>query len=173
MDRSRTVPDASSSLRRLGALLGVVALVAAACGSAASPAPSTGATTGSTPAPSATPSGPLVLKVATTAGITTWDPIKSFSTEALYLANIYEPLLWVNPPGSAEEFTPGPRDRMVNQCRRPDVDLQAARGRHVPRRRAASRPTPSSNRSKQPRITPAPRSSGCHSTRSMRPTPRP
>jgi peptide/nickel transport system substrate-binding protein len=49
---------------------------------------------------------PDILKVAHTANITTWDPVKSFSTEALYLANMYEPLLWVNPPGSAEPFTP-------------------------------------------------------------------
>lgn len=47
-----------------------------------------------------------VLKVATTANITTWDPVKSFSTEAFYLGNIYEPLLWINPPGSEEPFTP-------------------------------------------------------------------
>jgi peptide/nickel transport system substrate-binding protein len=49
---------------------------------------------------------PNVLKVATTANITTWDPIKSFSTEAIYLANTYEPLLRVNPPDAAEQFTP-------------------------------------------------------------------
>ena len=69
----------------------------------ATPAPAT-----ATPAPTAspTPEGPLVLKVATTANITTWDPVKSFSTEAFYMANIYEPLLWINPPGSAETFTP-------------------------------------------------------------------
>jgi peptide/nickel transport system substrate-binding protein len=47
-----------------------------------------------------------VLRVATTAAITTWDPILSFSTEALYMANIYEPLLWINPTGSAQQFTP-------------------------------------------------------------------
>ena len=47
-----------------------------------------------------------VLKVATTANITTWDPVASFSTEAFYMANIYEPLLWINPPGSAEAYTP-------------------------------------------------------------------
>ena len=47
-----------------------------------------------------------MLKVATTANITTWDPVASFSTEAFYLANIYEPLLWINPPGSAEPYTP-------------------------------------------------------------------
>ena len=49
---------------------------------------------------------PNVLKVAATANVTTWDPIKSFSTEALYLANFYEPLLRVNPAGSAEALTP-------------------------------------------------------------------
>jgi len=50
--------------------------------------------------------GPHVLKVANTANITTWDPVKSFSTEAAYLGNIYEQLLRINPPGSAERFTP-------------------------------------------------------------------
>ncbi|MEP7290675.1 MAG: ABC transporter substrate-binding protein [Chloroflexota bacterium] len=47
-----------------------------------------------------------VLRVASTAAITTWDPSLSFSTEALYLANLYEPLLWANAPGSETEFTP-------------------------------------------------------------------
>ena len=49
---------------------------------------------------------PQVLKVATTANITTWDPVKSFSTEAFYLANLYEPLLWINAPGAEEPYTP-------------------------------------------------------------------
>ncbi len=49
---------------------------------------------------------PNVLKVASTANVTTWDPIKSFSTEALYLANFYESLLRVNPPDADEPFTP-------------------------------------------------------------------
>ena len=49
---------------------------------------------------------PNVLKVASTANVTTWDPIKSFSTEALYMANFYETLLRVNPPDAAEPFTP-------------------------------------------------------------------
>jgi peptide/nickel transport system substrate-binding protein len=48
----------------------------------------------------------VALRVAATASITTWDPSLSFSTEALYLANIYEPLLWANAPGSEEAFTP-------------------------------------------------------------------
>lgn len=47
-----------------------------------------------------------VLKVATTANVTTWDPVKSFSTEVFYLANVYEPLLWKNPPGTDKPFTP-------------------------------------------------------------------
>ncbi|EPR75194.1 Oligopeptide ABC transporter, periplasmic oligopeptide-binding protein OppA [Leifsonia rubra CMS 76R] len=51
-------------------------------------------------------SGPQVLNVAASAGITTWDPIASFSTEALYMGNFYEPLLWANPAGSDEPFTP-------------------------------------------------------------------
>ena len=66
----------------------VLALLATACGSAAAPA------------------APLVLKYASSAGVTTWDPIASFSTEAAYMANIYEQLVRVNPPGSAEPFSP-------------------------------------------------------------------
>jgi peptide/nickel transport system substrate-binding protein len=50
--------------------------------------------------------GPVVLKYASSANITTWDPIASFSTEAAYMANMYEQLVRVNPPGSAEPFSP-------------------------------------------------------------------
>lgn len=49
---------------------------------------------------------PSVLRVTATAAITTWDPSLSFSTEALYMTNIYEPLLYANPPGSAQPFRP-------------------------------------------------------------------
>jgi peptide/nickel transport system substrate-binding protein len=49
---------------------------------------------------------PAVLRVASTASVTTWDPSLSFSTEALYMANIYEPLLWASAPGSDEPFSP-------------------------------------------------------------------
>jgi peptide/nickel transport system substrate-binding protein len=59
-----------------------------------------------TEAPEEEPMAPNVLNVAGTANITTWDPIASFSTEARYMANFYEGLLRVNPPGSDEEFTP-------------------------------------------------------------------
>lgn len=48
----------------------------------------------------------VALRVASTASVTTWDPSLSFSTEALYMANIYEPLLWANPPGAEEPFAP-------------------------------------------------------------------
>jgi len=51
-------------------------------------------------------SGSSVLSVAASAAVTTWDPVRSFSTEALYLGNVYEPLLWKNADGAAEEFTP-------------------------------------------------------------------
>jgi peptide/nickel transport system substrate-binding protein len=56
---------------------------------------------------SATTTGTEVLSVAASAAVTTWDPIKSFSTEALYLGNLYETLIWANPADSAEPFTPG------------------------------------------------------------------
>ena len=48
-----------------------------------------------------------LLRVASTAQVTTWDPIKSFSTEVLYMANLYEPLVYANPPGAATPFRPG------------------------------------------------------------------
>ena len=47
-----------------------------------------------------------VLTVAASAAVTTWDPVRSFSTEALYMGNLYEPLLWKNAEGSAEDYTP-------------------------------------------------------------------
>ncbi|MEX1173099.1 MAG: ABC transporter substrate-binding protein [Chloroflexota bacterium] len=87
--------------------LGLATVLAAACGSStATTAPTGSSAPSAAPTVEPTPAGPLVLKVAATAGITTWDPVKSFSTEALYLANVYEPLLWVNPPSAAEPFTP-------------------------------------------------------------------
>jgi peptide/nickel transport system substrate-binding protein len=52
-------------------------------------------------------SSTTLLRVATTAGVTTWDPIKSFSTEVLYMANMYEPLVYANPPGAKSAFRPG------------------------------------------------------------------
>ncbi|GAB5491679.1 MAG: ABC transporter substrate-binding protein [Phototrophicaceae bacterium] len=49
---------------------------------------------------------PTVLRVATTRAVTTWNPATSFSTEANYMANIYETLVVVNAPGAEEEFSP-------------------------------------------------------------------
>jgi peptide/nickel transport system substrate-binding protein len=89
-------------------LLTVIVLMLSACGPAltATQAPATQppATAEPTVPPTATP--PLVLKVASTAAFETFDPIASFSVEAAYLPNLYEGLLRVNPPGSAEKYTP-------------------------------------------------------------------
>ena len=38
--------------------------------------------------------------------LTTWDPRAAAADEPLYLSNLYEPLLYANPPGSAQPFTP-------------------------------------------------------------------
>ena len=90
----------------------LVALLAVSCGPKPTEAPAKPVAPTEPAAPEepaeepAAPAAPLVLKVANTANITTWDPVKSFSTEAAYLANIYEQLLRVNPPGSDERFTP-------------------------------------------------------------------
>ncbi len=35
-----------------------------------------------------------------------WDPASAFSLEVMMLVNVYEPLMWYNPPGSDEQFTP-------------------------------------------------------------------
>lgn len=40
------------------------------------------------------------------ADIKDWDPAIAFSMEVVMLVNVYEPLLWYNPPGSKEQFTP-------------------------------------------------------------------
>ncbi|HEY5903064.1 MAG TPA: ABC transporter substrate-binding protein [Anaerolineales bacterium] len=89
-------------------LLLVVSVILAACGGAPSQPPPATQPPAATEPPTATqpPAGPLVLKIANTANITTWDPVASFSTEAAYMGNVYEQLLRINPPGSAEAFTP-------------------------------------------------------------------
>lgn len=48
-----------------------------------------------------------VLQVGHTAEVTTWDPLQSFSTEAQYMANIYEPLIYATPLGAENDFEPG------------------------------------------------------------------
>lgn len=106
----------------------VVVLVLSACGPAATQTPVAGVTQPPPPTntpvppptntpvppptntplppPTDTPVMPKILKIANTATFTTWDPIKSFSTEAAYMSNMYEQLLRLNPPGSAEKYTP-------------------------------------------------------------------
>ena len=101
-------------------LLAVMLLVTACGGQTQTPATTESPTSPPPPAthvpptpvppttvPTAVPTAaPLVLRIAQTASFTTWDPVKSFSTEAAYMANMYEQLLRINPPGSAERFTP-------------------------------------------------------------------
>lgn len=83
-------------------VLVVFSVVLSACAPAATEVPDAVPPVEATEAPAA----PSVLKIANTANITTWDPIASFSTEAAYMANVYEQLLRINPPGSAEPYTP-------------------------------------------------------------------
>ena len=57
-----------------------------------------------TPALAQSDSKPLVY--AMYADIKDWDPAIASSTEVIMLANIYEPLVWYNPKGGAQPFTP-------------------------------------------------------------------
>lgn len=93
----------------------IVALLVAACGPDAveepaapqEPAAPAATEAPAEPVPTEEPAAaPLVLTIANTANITTWDPVASFSTEAAYMANVYEQLLRINPPDAAEKFTP-------------------------------------------------------------------
>lgn len=91
--------------------VGLFALILVQCGPSATPAaeeptsPPAEATKAPAPAepteePTEAPAVPRILRVAATASVTTWDPSSSFSTEALYMANLYEPLVWINSDGS-------------------------------------------------------------------------
>jgi peptide/nickel transport system substrate-binding protein len=88
-------------------VLSVIAVLAVSCAPATTPAPAASQAP-ATAAPTSIPPtpAPLVLKIANTANITTWDPVMSFSTEAAYMANVYEQLLRINPPGAAQKYTP-------------------------------------------------------------------
>ena len=48
----------------------------------------------------------LVLDVASAVSILSWNPLQSLGAEAAFLANMYEQLLRINPPGSTELFSP-------------------------------------------------------------------
>ncbi|MCK6264248.1 ABC transporter substrate-binding protein [Vibrio sp. ZSDE26] len=51
-------------------------------------------------------SAPNSATYAMYADIKDWDPSIAFSMEVVMLSNVYEPLLWYNPPGSEEKFSP-------------------------------------------------------------------
>ena len=74
---------------------------------------------------SARQTSPSLLRVAATAAVTTWDPVKSFSTEVLYMANIYEPLVYANPPGAADAVPPRSRQELDARA------TAGARGRSI------------------------------------------
>ena len=78
------------------AVLIAVVLVSAlaACGS------------GSSGSSSSSGGGSSLLRIASLQTLSTWDPRAAASQEPFYLANLYEPLLYANPPGSAQLFTP-------------------------------------------------------------------
>ena len=86
------------------------------------------------------------------------------------MANIYEPLLWINPPGSAEQFTPA----LATEWERSDdgltwtFQLRTDVTFHDGEPLTADAVVASSRR---PGRAPVPRSSGCRWTRSPRPIP--
>lgn len=47
-----------------------------------------------------------VLRMAAMHELDTWDPRAAFGDEPPWLANVYEPLIWANPPDSEETFAP-------------------------------------------------------------------
>jgi len=90
-------------MKRLMYLLiaGLLTLTLVQCGGGGS-APAEPTAPPAEPTEPPEPAGPKILRVAATASVTTWDPSASFSTEALYMANIYEPLIWIQSDGSFE-----------------------------------------------------------------------
>ena len=100
IDVSKSKREKRSSKKLIAIVVGVVVIViAGAVGGIV--------LTGSHPTSKKAVSAPKVLYVAGISGITTWDPSYSYSTEAEYLANIYEPLIWANPPGSSSPYRGG------------------------------------------------------------------
>ena len=84
-----------------------------------SPRPTRGAALASPVAPTALPptatpaptAAPRTLEVALTTRIRTWDPFAAAGDEAAYLANVYETLVRLNPPGVTPRFAPLLTDR--------------------------------------------------------------
>ena len=93
------------STQRAATALGVVLIVLLAVVLLASGCGSSGSSSDTSGSPAATTSD--ILRVASLYGVTTWDPSASYSTEVMYMANCYEPLVYANPAGSADPFSPG------------------------------------------------------------------
>ena len=74
----------------ISALVALTLLVSACAGAAATPTPA-----------------PKVLTLAYTTTFPDIDPSTSFSNDSAVTTNVYEPLVWYNPPGSAEVLSPG------------------------------------------------------------------
>ena len=89
-------PHARHGLAAIMFLVLLLAAAAAGCGQQ----PETQATS-----TSGTSQNTKVLLMSYDEDPATWDQ-PAASTESQWLANVYEPLVWANPPGSAEPFTP-------------------------------------------------------------------
>ncbi|MBI3763609.1 MAG: hypothetical protein HY260_17335 [Chloroflexi bacterium] len=99
--------------------LAALALIVSACGGAATTAapatsapeqPTAAAQPTSAPQPTTAPQATATPKFITFAYTTTFpdiDPSTSFSNDSAVTSNIYEPLVWYNPPGSQEVLSPG------------------------------------------------------------------
>lgn len=66
--------------------------------------------------PAETPAAPkppekIIVTYATNGDLAEWDPATSFDQTSFVMLNMYEPLLWYNPPGSPEPFTPALAER--------------------------------------------------------------
>jgi peptide/nickel transport system substrate-binding protein len=98
----------STTLRRRGSpgrrVLLLAALVVLAIAVAALVAACGGGDEGSTEESPAANTKPLLMSYD--ADVATWDPSVSASTESQWLSNVYEPLIWANPPGSDDPFKP-------------------------------------------------------------------
>ncbi len=57
------------------------------------------------------PARKLIATYAILSDMTEWDPSITFDQTSFAMLNIYEPLVWFNPPGSRETFTPALAER--------------------------------------------------------------
>ncbi|HLB49570.1 MAG TPA: ABC transporter substrate-binding protein [Anaerolineales bacterium] len=97
-------------LSLISAIVALTLLVSACGGGTATVAPTTGAQATAAPTPPPAPEATAAPKVMVLAYTTTFpdiDPSTSFSNDSAVTSNVYEPLVWYNPPGSAEVLSPG------------------------------------------------------------------